>query len=36
MLEDKEGVAATRSEDDAPSKGRSMDEREAATERISD
>nr|GFB77881.1 hypothetical protein [Tanacetum cinerariifolium] len=36
MLEDKEGVAATRSGDDAPIKGRSMDEGEAATERISD
>nr|GEW07261.1 retrovirus-related Pol polyprotein from transposon TNT 1-94 [Tanacetum cinerariifolium] len=32
MLEDREGVAATRSGDDAPIKGR----REAATERISD
>nr|GEU76566.1 hypothetical protein [Tanacetum cinerariifolium] len=36
MLEDKEGVNATRSEDDAPIKGRSMDEGEAATKRISD
>nr|GFA01571.1 hypothetical protein [Tanacetum cinerariifolium] len=36
MLEDREGVAATRSGDDAPIKGRSMDEGEAATERISD
>nr|GEY58521.1 hypothetical protein [Tanacetum cinerariifolium] len=36
MLEDREGVAATRSEDDALIKGMSMDEREAATERISD
>nr|GEU54804.1 hypothetical protein [Tanacetum cinerariifolium] len=36
MLEDKEGVAATRSGDNAPIKGRSMDEGEAATERISD
>nr|GEW12592.1 reverse transcriptase domain-containing protein [Tanacetum cinerariifolium] len=36
LLEDKEGVAATRSRDDAPIKGRSMDEGEAATERISD
>nr|GEW61049.1 hypothetical protein [Tanacetum cinerariifolium] len=36
MLEDREGVAATRSRDDAPIKGRSMNEREAATERISD
>nr|GEU79055.1 hypothetical protein [Tanacetum cinerariifolium] len=32
----REGVAATRSRDDAPIKGRSMDEGEAATERISD
>nr|GFC59004.1 hypothetical protein [Tanacetum cinerariifolium] len=36
MLEDREGVAATRSRDDAPIKGRSMDEGEAATKRISD
>nr|GEZ23155.1 putative ribonuclease H-like domain-containing protein [Tanacetum cinerariifolium]GEZ43539.1 putative ribonuclease H-like domain-containing protein [Tanacetum cinerariifolium] len=36
MLEDREGVAATRSEDDAPIKGKSMDEEEAATERIND
>nr|GEV64288.1 putative ribonuclease H-like domain-containing protein [Tanacetum cinerariifolium] len=36
LLEDREGVAATRSGDDAPIKGRSMDEGEAATERISD
>nr|GEV15621.1 hypothetical protein [Tanacetum cinerariifolium] len=36
VLEDKEGVAATRSRDDASIKGRSMDEGEAATERISD
>nr|GEV97698.1 hypothetical protein [Tanacetum cinerariifolium] len=36
MLEDREGVVATRSGDDAPIKGRSMDEEEAATERISD
>nr|GEX23717.1 hypothetical protein [Tanacetum cinerariifolium] len=36
MLEDIEGVAAIRSGDDAPIKGRSMDEGEAATERISD
>nr|GEX88654.1 hypothetical protein [Tanacetum cinerariifolium] len=36
VLEDREGVAATQSEDDAPIKGRSIDEREAATERISD
>nr|GEY24009.1 copia protein [Tanacetum cinerariifolium] len=36
LLEDREGVAAIRSGDDAPIKGRSMDEREEATERISD
>nr|GEV56783.1 hypothetical protein [Tanacetum cinerariifolium] len=36
MLEDREGVDATRSEDDASIKGRSMNEGEAATERISD
>nr|GEV27621.1 putative ribonuclease H-like domain-containing protein [Tanacetum cinerariifolium] len=36
VLEDKEGIAATRFGDDAPIKGRSMDEAEAATERISD
>nr|GEW37334.1 uncharacterized mitochondrial protein AtMg00810-like [Tanacetum cinerariifolium] len=36
MLEDRERVAATRSRDYAPIKGRSMDEGEAATERISD
>nr|GFA56778.1 hypothetical protein [Tanacetum cinerariifolium] len=36
MLKDREGVAATRSGDDAPIKGRSMDEGDAATERISD
>nr|GFD37183.1 hypothetical protein [Tanacetum cinerariifolium] len=36
LLEDREGVAATRYGDNAPIKGRSMDEREAATERISD
>nr|GEY49264.1 putative ribonuclease H-like domain-containing protein [Tanacetum cinerariifolium] len=36
MLEDREGVAATRSKDDAPIKGRSINEGEAATERISD
>nr|GEV08980.1 hypothetical protein [Tanacetum cinerariifolium] len=36
LLEDRKGVAATRSGDDAPIKGRSMDEGEAATERISD
>nr|GEV37887.1 hypothetical protein [Tanacetum cinerariifolium] len=36
VLEDREGVAATRSRDDAPIKRRSMDEGEATTERISD
>nr|GFA78378.1 hypothetical protein [Tanacetum cinerariifolium] len=36
VLEDREGIAATRSGDDAPIKGRGMDEGEAATERISD
>nr|GEY73892.1 hypothetical protein [Tanacetum cinerariifolium] len=36
MLEDRKGVAATRSRDDPLIKGRSMDEGEAATERISD
>nr|GEW77154.1 synaptobrevin, longin-like domain protein [Tanacetum cinerariifolium] len=36
LLEDREGVSATRSGDDAPIKGRSMDEGEVATERISD
>nr|GEW33469.1 integrase, catalytic region, zinc finger, CCHC-type, peptidase aspartic, catalytic [Tanacetum cinerariifolium] len=36
VLEDREGIAATRPGDDAPIKGRSMDEGEAATERISD
>nr|GFA73883.1 hypothetical protein [Tanacetum cinerariifolium] len=36
LLEDREGVAATGSGDDTPIKGRSIDEREAATERISD
>nr|GEV36699.1 hypothetical protein [Tanacetum cinerariifolium] len=36
VLEDREGIAATRSGDDAPIKGRSMDEGEAATKRISD
>nr|GEY29444.1 hypothetical protein [Tanacetum cinerariifolium] len=35
MLEDREGVAATRSRDDAPINGRSMNEGEAATKRIS-
>nr|GEY87688.1 putative ribonuclease H-like domain-containing protein [Tanacetum cinerariifolium] len=36
LLEDIEGVVAKRSGDDAPIKRRSMDEGEAATERISD
>nr|GEU36627.1 hypothetical protein [Tanacetum cinerariifolium] len=36
VLEDREGVAATQSGDDAPIKGRSIDEGEAAAERISD
>nr|GEV46169.1 hypothetical protein [Tanacetum cinerariifolium] len=36
LLEEREGVAATRSKDDAPINGRSMDEGEVATERISD
>nr|GEX39922.1 hypothetical protein [Tanacetum cinerariifolium] len=36
VLEDREGIAATRSGDDAPIKGRSIDEGEAATERTSD
>nr|GFB49168.1 hypothetical protein [Tanacetum cinerariifolium] len=36
VLEDREGVTATRSKDDAPIKGSSMYEGEAATERISD
>nr|GFB51507.1 hypothetical protein [Tanacetum cinerariifolium] len=36
MLEEREGVAAKSSGDDAPIKGRSMDEGEVATERISD
>nr|GEY18456.1 hypothetical protein [Tanacetum cinerariifolium] len=36
LLEDREGVAATRSGDDAPIKGRSMDEGEVSTKRISD
>nr|GEY35337.1 putative ribonuclease H-like domain-containing protein [Tanacetum cinerariifolium] len=36
MLEDREGVAAIRSGDDAPIKRRSMDEGEAVTKRISD
>nr|GFC10124.1 hypothetical protein [Tanacetum cinerariifolium] len=36
QLEEREGVAATNSRDDAPIKGRSMDEGEAATERVID
>nr|GEX50203.1 synaptobrevin, longin-like domain protein [Tanacetum cinerariifolium] len=36
QLEERKGVAATNSGDDAPIKGRSMDEGEAATERVSD
>nr|GEZ10478.1 hypothetical protein [Tanacetum cinerariifolium] len=36
VLEDREGIAATQSGDDAPINERSMDEGEAATERISD
>nr|GEX72428.1 putative polyprotein [Tanacetum cinerariifolium] len=36
QLEEREGVATTNSRDDAPIKGRSMDEGEAATERVSD
>nr|GEY80595.1 ribonuclease H-like domain, reverse transcriptase, RNA-dependent DNA polymerase [Tanacetum cinerariifolium] len=36
VLEDREGIAATRSGDDAPIKGRSIDEGDEATERISD
>nr|GEW55830.1 hypothetical protein [Tanacetum cinerariifolium] len=36
LLEDKEGVTTIRTGDDTPIKGRSMDEREAATERTSD
>nr|GFC63266.1 hypothetical protein [Tanacetum cinerariifolium] len=35
VLKDREWIAATRSGDDAPINGRSMDEGEAATERIS-
>nr|GFD39114.1 hypothetical protein [Tanacetum cinerariifolium] len=35
VLEDKEDVAATQSGDDAPIKGRSINEGEAAAERIS-
>nr|GEY54404.1 copia protein [Tanacetum cinerariifolium] len=36
QLEEREGVAAINSRDDAPIKGRSMDEGETATERVSD
>nr|GEZ43372.1 hypothetical protein [Tanacetum cinerariifolium] len=36
VLEDREGIAATRSGDDAPIKGRNIDEGKAATERICD
>nr|GFB00415.1 hypothetical protein [Tanacetum cinerariifolium] len=36
LLEDREGVHVTRSGDDAPIKGRSIDKGEAATKRISD
>nr|GEW36566.1 putative ribonuclease H-like domain-containing protein [Tanacetum cinerariifolium] len=36
LLEDRDGMATTRSGDDAPIKGRSMDEGEAVTKRISD
>nr|GEY02368.1 hypothetical protein [Tanacetum cinerariifolium] len=36
QLEEREGVATTNYRDDAPIKGRSMDEEEAATERVSD
>nr|GEW24215.1 hypothetical protein [Tanacetum cinerariifolium] len=36
LLEDKDGVAAQRSGDDAPIKKRSLDKREATAERISD
>nr|GEX49762.1 hypothetical protein [Tanacetum cinerariifolium] len=36
LLEEREGVAAINSRDDAPIKGRSMDKGEAATERVSD
>nr|GEV72897.1 hypothetical protein [Tanacetum cinerariifolium] len=36
LLEKREGAAATNSRDDTPIKGRSMDEREAVTERVSD
>nr|GEY21609.1 hypothetical protein [Tanacetum cinerariifolium] len=36
LLEDREGVAAARSGDDAPIKGRNLDEGDAVTERVSD
>nr|GFB77852.1 hypothetical protein [Tanacetum cinerariifolium] len=36
LLEDKEGLVRERSRDDAPIKGRNLDEREAAAERVSD
>nr|GEU80608.1 hypothetical protein [Tanacetum cinerariifolium] len=36
LLEDREGVDAIRSRDDAPIKGRNLDEGEAAAERVSD
>nr|GFA33202.1 hypothetical protein [Tanacetum cinerariifolium] len=36
LLEEREGLASKSSGDDAPIKGRSMDEGEAATERVSD
>nr|GFB92808.1 hypothetical protein [Tanacetum cinerariifolium] len=36
LLEEREGVVAKSSEDDAPIKGRSMDEEEAVTKRIND
>nr|GEX76533.1 synaptobrevin, longin-like domain protein [Tanacetum cinerariifolium] len=36
LLEDREGVATERSRDDAPIKGRNLDEGEAAAERVSD
>nr|GEX04499.1 hypothetical protein [Tanacetum cinerariifolium] len=35
LLEDREGLAAKRSKDDAPIKGRNLDEGEAAAERVS-
>nr|GFC66343.1 hypothetical protein [Tanacetum cinerariifolium] len=36
LLKDREGVAAERSEDDAPIKGRNLDEGEAVAKRVSD